>query len=367
MNFGFNEMQVMLGDDARRLLTNKCTHQELYNLLDSAEGYSPELWQEMSALGWMGLLIPEEYGGVGLTLVDLAPILEQWGENLAPGPFIETAVVFSELLMNIGSTEQKNKYLTQIVEGNLKCTLALLEKNGQWDETGIHMLASSNGELNGEKELVAWAAQADVLLVSALVPDAGITLFLVPADAPGLSILPCKSMDVSTRQYRVLFNHVQGELLGEVGKGWDPLAYTLFKSGAAAASLDILGNTRGVLTKTINQLKERMQYGRVIGSNQALKHYAVDLHIKLEQGISLVYYAAMAVANNQADAVVAVSRAKAFIGEIGRWISQRSIQLHGANGFTWEYDIHLHLKRVVRLANQYGTSNFHRERLMKLT
>ncbi len=364
MNFDFNEQQKLLRDSARELLTARCTSRQVRAWLEAGPALPPDLWQEMAELGWLGLTLPEAYGGAGGDLIDLAVILEEMGHFLVPGPFIETAVILAGVLGPGGSPEQQERYLNAIAAGRLKAALAFLEARGAWDESGIELQAMAGGRLAGSKLVVPWAGEADLLLVPARVTGRGCSLFLVDPRAPGVSLSPCPATDPAVRLYNVDFAGVQGEPLGPPGEGWSLLEPVLLQA-AAAAALDILGGVRRVLAMTAGYLSERVQFNKPVGSFQAPKHIMANMHIAGEGLASLAYYAVLALSDGQPDAAPAVRRAKAWASDGGRQICQSALQLHGGNGFTWEFDVHLFLKRALRLEMAYGNAAHHREVLSR--
>lgn len=362
MDFDFTAEQQLLRDSARRFLERHCGTETVRALMQTDNGFAPQFWQEMAGLGWLGLTLPEVYGGMNGNFLDLAVVLEEVGRNLVPGPFVETVVVLPEALLAAGTAAQKQRYLPLITAGKLKGALAFLESTPRWDEEGIQLTASLDGRLNGEKQLVTWAGQADLILVPARVPEHGVSLFLVRPSTPGVTLTLTPSTDMAARQYRLQLREARGEPLGAVGAGWNILSPILLRA-AVATSMDIIGGARRVLEITVDYARQRVQFDRPIGSFQALKHTMANMYIRLENCCSAAYYGALTISENLEDVEPALHRAKAHASDTGRWIAERAMQIHGGIGFTWEHDLHLFLKRAMRLEMLYGAASYHRERL----
>lgn len=365
MEFRFHPAQELIRESMQKLCQRHCDRPALRGLLaepvETGVGYFPALWQEMAHLGLLGLAVPEASGGSGSGILDLAPLLEELGRYLVPGPFLETLVILPAILQAVGTSEQQRRYLTAVAAGDLRCALAFLEAEGRWDAGGINLPATADGMLTGSKHLVPWAAQADLLLVP--VRAAGrLRWLLVERQSAGVSLQPIGASDPLAWLYRVDFSAARGEWIGDEETGGAALQ-TVLHWGSVAAALDLVGNARQCLESTIRYVCERNQFGRPVGSFQAVKQALADVFLAIEGATSAAYYAAAALHQGRSDAAVAMHRAKAAASDMGRWVAQRCLQFHGGNGFTWEYDLHLHLKRALRYEMTFGAATYHRERV----
>jgi len=269
VDFGFDEIQDMLSKDARRFLGDKCPKTFVREMEEDEAGYSPELWKEMADLGWMGLVIPEEYGGQGMSFMDLAALLEEMGRACLPGPFFSTVVLGGALVLEAGSEEQKKQLLPQIADGEMIMSLALLESSGLYDPERIAMTATPGGDgymLDGTKLFVTDAHIADTLICAART-EIGISLFLIDAKSPGVNCKLLKTI-ASDRQCEVTFDRItvpKENLLGELNGGW-PVVEKVLMQAAAAKCAEMIGGAQQVLEMVVNYAKERQQFGKPIGS-----------------------------------------------------------------------------------------------------
>jgi alkylation response protein AidB-like acyl-CoA dehydrogenase len=373
LDFGFSEEQEMLRQSARSLLERECPSAHVRQMMDDERGYSPELWRKMADLGWLGLVLPEEYGGAGLNYVDLVVVAEEMGRVLLPSPFIWT-LMFAEAMSRAGSDEQKRRFLPAIARGDLIATVAHLETNGSWDENGITMAARKSGAgfvLEGDKLFVNDAHVADFFLVAArsgAKRGGGVTLFAIDAKRPGITVTPLKTMDQTRKLGTVAMRGVKAsaaDVVGEVNNGWPVLAAAIDRAKVALAS-EMMGGAQKVLETTVEYTKVREQFGRPIGSFQAVQHKCANMMIDVEGAKSAVYYAAWAVSNDAADAKTAAAVAKAAASDAYRRTAADGIQVHGGIGFTWEHDMHLYFKRAKSSEFTFGDANFNREIVAQL-
>jgi alkylation response protein AidB-like acyl-CoA dehydrogenase len=371
MNFGFTEDQEALRDATRKFLDNECPTTFVRKMMADDTAHATELWKKIAELGWLGIIVPEEFGGSGGNFLDLVVILEETGKSLLPGPFFATALLGSTAVLAGGSAAQKSALLPKVVEGSLILTLALAEKSGRYDAAGVTLAAQSKGKdfvLSGEKLFVPDAHVADQLVVAARTaqgsnPEDGITLFLVDAKAPGVSIAQLKTVDMTRRQCHVAFQDVavaNAQVVGEVGKGWSVLRRVL---GQAMAGLcaEMVGTGQKALDMAVAYAKERVQFGKPIGSFQAVKHKCVDMMVQVENARSLTYYAAWTVDENTPEASQAVPMAKAYCSDMCKTVTSEAIQVHGGIGFTWEHDMHLFYRRGLASEAAFGSAPVHRE------
>ncbi|MEW6207510.1 MAG: acyl-CoA dehydrogenase family protein [Acidobacteriota bacterium] len=368
MDFDLNKAQRLLQESARTLLARECPHERVRELMETETAYDENLWRAIADQGWTGLLIPEEYGGLGLSLVDMAAVAEEMGRACLPGPFISTLWA-SALIDAAGSDEQKKKYLEPISAGDMKATVALVEQSADWDAASARMRAEREGthyRLNGRKEFVTDAAIADVIVCIAW--DGKETIILpVKQGAHGLTVTATPAVDPTRKLYRVDFEGVlvpASEALTS-GRALEAIDRATAVATVALAA-EMLGGMQWTLDTTVEYAKTRQQFGRAIGAYQAVQHMCADMLLMTESARSSVYYAAWTVSENDPLARHAVSIAKSYCSDAAREVGNRGIQAHGGIGFTWEHDLHLYYKRAKGSEIMFGDANFHREQLAKL-
>ncbi len=355
----------MLRESARGLLEKECPSTAVRRLMDDDRGYDAELWRKMAALGWTGLVVPEAYGGSGLSYVDLVLVLEEMGRVLLPSPFIWTAMV-AEAIKRIGSEFQKQALLPKIAAGDLIATVAWMEPSGLWSAEGIAMPARKRGSgymLEGVKLFVNDAHIADHLLVAARTSGKGVTLFAIESARAGITVSPLKTMDATRKLSEVKFEGVKAtaaDVVGTMGDGWKPLSEILDR-GKVMIAAEMMGGAQKVLEMTVEYAKVRAQFGRPIGSFQAVQHKCANMMIDVEGAKSAVYYAAWAVSNEVAEAPLAAALCKAAASDAYRRVSADGIQVHGGIGFTWDHDLHLYFKRAKSSEFTFGDASYNRE------
>jgi alkylation response protein AidB-like acyl-CoA dehydrogenase len=368
MDFGFSDEQEMLRQSARGLLEKECVSSVVRGLLEDERGYDATLWKTMAGLGWTGLTIPEEYGGAGLNYVDLVLVLEEMGRVVLPSPFIWSMMV-AEAVNRAGSADQKRALLPRIASGDLIATAALLEQSALWGPEGISLQAKTTGSdfvLDGAKLFVNDAHVAGCLLVAARTGGTavdGVTLFALEPGRAGISISPLKTMDQTRKLSEVKFAGVKAgaaDVIGEVGAGWKTLSDVLDR-GKVMLAAEMMGGAQKVLDMAVEYAKMRVQFGRPIGSFQAVQHKCANMMIDVEGAKSAVYYAAWAVSNQVAEAPLAAALAKAASSDAYRRVSAEGIQVHGGIGFTWDHDMHLYFKRAKSSEFTFGDATYNRE------
>lgn len=371
MNFGFTEDQEALRDATRKFLDNECPTTFVRKMMADDTAHATELWKKIAQLGWLGIIVPEDFGGSGGSFLDLVVILEEAGKSLLPGPFFATALLGTTAILDGGSADQKSTLLPKIVEGNHIVTLALAEKSGRYDAAGVTISASAKGNdfvLSGEKFFVPDAHVADQIVIAARTsqsgnPEEGITLFLVDARAPGVATTQLKTVDMTRRQCHVALQDVavaRSQVLGEVGQGWTILRRVLDQAIAGLCA-EMVGTGQRALDMAVAYAKERVQFGKPIGSFQAVKHKCVDMMVQVENARSLTYYAAWTVDENVDEAKQAVPMAKAYCSDMTKTVTSEAIQVHGGIGFTWEHDMHLFYRRGLAGEAAFGSAPVHRE------
>jgi len=373
MDFDFTQEQVMLRNLTREFLTRESTPRAVRTLMEEPSGFSDATWQQMSEMGLPGLAIDPGYGGHGLGMVELALVLDEMGRAAYPGPFFATTVLAASAIAAGGQPNQLARFLPDIAQGRTKATLALIEDALSWAGSGVRMTAERRGNefvLKGTKRFVPFAQAADLILVAARTGsgDDGTTVFAVQADAAGLSQLPNVEMDHTSKTSTLTFDGVAvaaDAVIGEVDRGWAVIGPTLQRA-AIGASAEMLGAARRCMEMSVEYAKVRQQFGQPIGAFQAIKHACAEMLLEVENAHAATYYAAWAVDAGAPDAELAASVAKAYVGDASRKVCGSSIQVHGGIGFTWEYDLHLYVKRAKHLEPLYGDADFHRERALQL-
>jgi alkylation response protein AidB-like acyl-CoA dehydrogenase len=356
MQFGLSESQRMLKDNARKFFAGDCPMDEVRRLMETDTVYDAALWAKMAEQGYTGIIFPEEYGGVGLGKVELILLMEEAGRALLLGPFFSTVALSGAVNNTVASSEQKKKYLAPICSGEARSTVAMLEASASWDPIDMQ-IALLNGRLTGEKLFVPDAAVADSIIV---VAPGGV--FAVDAKASGIRIEQMEGMDLTRKLYSVRFNNRPAERLGNA----TGLARGLDVATAALVAEMVEGMQR-TLDITVEYAKMREQYGKPIGSFQAVQHQCADIYQETESARSAAYYAAWALGENAPDAAVAVSIAKMYASDACRTVGDRGIQIHGGMGFTWENDLHLFYYRRAKTSEvAFGDATFHRERIARL-
>ena len=368
MNFGFTEEQDFLREAVRKILDDRCPISEVRNLMAAPNAHSRELWDEMATLGWLGLLVPEEFGGAGLSWVDFVVLLEETGRTLLPSPLISTALAVTALC-EAGSSAQQSRWLPGFADGTSVGTLAVLEAEDVPGPEGVRMQARRDGDadvLEGAKCFVADAGAADVLLVAYRVGDEW-ALGIVPSDSPGVSIELDSSLDETKRAGTVRFAGVRipPEQRLEAAPARETLAL-LLDCGAIAITAEALGSAEAALATTVQYAKDRVQFGSPIGRYQGVKHRLADQWVDTESIKSLLYYGAWAIGHSRAELPRYASLAKAYVADAFTRIGVECVQLHGAVGYTLEYDIQLYLKRSKWVRPMFGDADYHRDRLAAL-
>ncbi len=371
MRFAFNEEQEALRAAARSFLQDHSGSAQVRAAMESDAGYDPEVWRRLSAeLGWTAIIIPETYGGAGLGYVELIALLEEMGGALLCAPFFSSVCLAANALLIGGTEEQKQTHLPGIAAGDTLATLACTEPNGRWDAAGIATIARQDGGnfvLNGTKRFVLDGHAAELFIVAARRAGTqgadGISLFLVPVGAAGLNRRPLPTMDQTRKQAEVTLSDVHvpaSALVGEEGDGWRILRRVL-DLAAIALSAEQVGGAQRCLDMSVEYAKQRIQFGRPIGSFQAIKHKCANMLLRAESARSASYYAAWAAAVNDPELPVLASLAKAYCSDAYFSCAAESVQIHGGVGFTWEYDVHLYFKRAKSSEVFLGDPSYHRE------
>jgi alkylation response protein AidB-like acyl-CoA dehydrogenase len=371
MRFAFDEEQEALRSAARSFLANYSSPARVRQAMETDRGYDPDVWSRIGAeLGWPSVIIPEEYGGSGLTSVELVGLMEEMGRALLCAPFFSSVCLAANALLLGGSEEQKRDHLPGIAAGKTIATVAHTGPKGRWDASGIEAVARRDGGdfiLNGTRTFVVDGHTADLLVVAARSDgsegDAGISLFIVRADAAGIERRLLPTMDQTRKQAEVRLRDVRvpaSELMGDEGGGW-PILRKTFDLAAVALSAEQVGGAEKCLDMSVAYAKERVQFGRPIGSFQAIKHKCADMLLRVESARSASYYAGWAAAQDEDQLPVLAALAKAYCSDAYFRCAAESVQIHGGVGFTWEYDVHLYFKRAKSSETFLGDAAYHRE------
>jgi alkylation response protein AidB-like acyl-CoA dehydrogenase len=368
MDYKLSEEQEMLKTMARDFMTDKFPKSDLKQIIATEEGYSPAIWKEMADLGWMGLVIPEEYGGTGMSVVDLAILLQEMGRGCNPGPFFATVVLGAMTIMDAGTEEQKQEYLPKIASGEAIFTYATLEGSTNDNPACSETAAVADGDdyvISGTTVFVPWANVADYIICAARTdkdgePFAGVTLFIVDTKSEGIKTTVLKTMDES-KLCEVVFDKVRvpaGNILGGLNGG-----SVMGKIGARATALtccDMLGTLEAVLDMTVQYAKDRQQFSQPIGKFQIIQHYCANMATDID-GLKFVTYRAAWTLNEGEPANIETAVARAWAIEAAERVTALAHQIHGAIGCTEDHDLQYYTKRVKVASCAYGDADFCRE------
>ena len=373
MDLGLDEQQEMLKNFARDFLEKECPESLVREMEEDDQGYSPDLWKKMAEQGWMGLTIPEDQGGAGMTLCELVVLLEEFGRALVPGPFISTVVLGAVPIMEAGTDEQKAQYLPKIAAGEVIMTMALTEPSAKWTADGVTLEAKKDGGdyvLNGTKLFVPDAHVTDHMVVVARTGgkgEDGITLFIVDSKSDGIKFEQLKTI-AADKQSEVIFENVKvpaANILGSEGKGWE-IVEKVSRVATVAACAYLVGLSQMDFDTTLNYAKERVQFGRPIGSFQAIQHKLADAIIDVDGSRFITYKAAWSLTEGEEDTDLMISMAKAWASDASRRVVAHGQQIHGGIGFTKEYKIQLYFRRQKWMELMWGDADYHREKVAQL-
>jgi alkylation response protein AidB-like acyl-CoA dehydrogenase len=372
MNLSDSTEQRELRESVRRFLAERAPLTKVRDLMETADGTDPDVWRQASAqLGLPGIAVPEEYGGAGFSFAEQAIVLEELGAALFTGPYLASAVLAAAALLASDDTETMKDLLPGIAAGETVATLAFTEDGGSWDPASIQLAATkdttSGWRLDGHKSFVLDGHAADLILAVAATQaetetDGTLSLFAVTSTAAGLTRQALPTLDQTRKLARLSFNHTSARLVGELGAARAVLDHTLDVAAVALAA-EQLGGAQRALDMAVQYARVRQQFGRPIGSFQAIKHRCADLLLEVESLRSAVGYAAAAVAAGSTEVPVLAPLLKAYASEVYSHVAGENIQIHGGIGFTWEHDAHLYLKRAKASELFLGDASYHRERL----
>ena len=365
MNFAFSEEQEELRRTVRAFLDQKSPEAEVRRLMETEQGYDEAVWRQMGEqMGLQGLIVPEEFGGSGYSYVELIVVLEEMGRSLLCAPYFSTVALAANTLIHSGDDQAKKELLPGIASGETIATLAFTEPSGKWDEAGITTPATKSGDgwtISGTKMFVLDGHTADLIIVAART-NAGVSLFAVEGGASGLTRTALSTMDQTRKQAKLELSNTPARLIGTDGAGWNVLS-TVLDLAAVALAAEQVGGAQRCLDMAVEYAKVRVQFGRPIGSFQAIKHKCADMLLEVESAKSAAYYAGWCAAEMNEELPSVASLAKAYCSEAYFHAAAENIQIHGGIGFTWEHPAHLYFKRAKSSELLFGDPTYHRELL----
>ena len=363
MNFDFSDDQKMLRDQARKFLAEKSSRKVVRDVLnDTARSHDAPLWKGVAEQGWLGVAIPEEYGGLGLGGLELCVLAEEVGRAVAPIPFSSTVYFFSETLLSAGSSAQKNSLLPRVVGGDVIGAFAISEGPGAPSPSSIE--ATFDGtRLSGAKIPVTDGDIATHAIVLAR-EAGGLSLALVDLNQPGVKREMLTTLDPTRGHAKLIFDKATAERLGKPGEGWN-LTEAVLDRAAVLIAFEQLGGAQACLEMAVDYAKGRYAFSRQIGSFQAIKHKLADMYVAIELGRSNAYYGAWALSTESAQLPLAAAAARVAASDAYYFAAKENIQAHGGMGFTWEVDCHLFYRRAKLLAVQAGGPSVWKEKLVR--
>ena len=368
MSFVPDQDQSHLVESVRRFLTDRSPIGEVRRLMTTPDGHDEEVWQVLAGqLGLPGLAVPAEHGGAGASFVEQALVFEEMGRALLCAPYFSTVAMAVPALMAVGDIQAARNLLPAITDGATRATLAVTEHDGRWDLARMQTVASCRGDaytLSGTKCFVLDGHTADLLLVLARTGDT-MSLFAIDGAAAGVTRTPLETLDLTRKQARVRFERAPARLLGNEGAGESAVRHAL-DLALVASAMEQVGGAQRCLDMSVAYAKVRVQFGRKIGSFQAIKHRCADMLVAVESARSAAYHAAWTAANAPGELPAAAATAKTIASEAFTFCADENIQVHGGIGFTWEHDAHLYYRRAHASSVLLGDPAFHRDRLATL-
>lgn len=352
MQFGLSESQQILKNNARKFFAAECPMAEVRRLMETETAHDDKLWAKMAEQGFLGVIYPEDAGGLGLGHVELAALAEEMGRALVPGAWLATLLAGASI-----DAAGSKKHLAEIASGHKKGTFALLEASGSWDPHAVQMPA-----VTGEKLFVPDAGVADFLVVASR-KGGDLALYIVDARSVTKTLMP--GMDLTRRLYKVKFDNAQGELLAQGAAALAAIEKALDVATVALCA-EMTGGMQRTLDLAVEYAKTRKQFGKPIGQYQAVQHQCADMLVWTESSRSAAYGAAWALTEGVPDAKSAVSVAKVYASDACREVGNRGVQVQGGMGFTWENDVHLFYRRAKASEICFGDASYHRERIARL-
>jgi alkylation response protein AidB-like acyl-CoA dehydrogenase len=367
MNFDFSDEQKQLRDEARKFLSEQCPPKAVRAVLDGKLAYDKGLWKGLAEMGFLGVAIPESYGGTGAGHLELCVIAEEMGRALAPVPFSSTVYLAAEALLLAGTEAQKQKWLPAIARGDAIGTLALFEGKGNPRQEAIK-LSASGGTLNGIKKPVPDGAIADFAIVAARTGSSGretdISLFLVDLKSEGVEARDLTNLDPTHGQAELTFKNCKAEPLGRANEGWRIITQVLDRA-AILTAFEQVGGADRALEMGRDYALDRIAFGRPIGSFQAVKHMLADMYVSATLARSNCYYGAWALSTNASELPEAAAAARISATQAFQHCAKNNIQVHGGMGFTWEFDCHMYYRRANATALGLGSLSYWEDALIE--
>jgi len=366
MNFDFSDEQKQMRDEARKFLSEQCPPKAVREVLDGKAPYDKALWKGLAEMGFLGVAIPEKFGGAGAGHLELCVIAEEMGRALAPVPFSSTVYLAAEAILIAGSDAQKQKWLPKIASGEAIGTLALFEGKGNPSPKAINLTAGG-GALNGVKKPVPDGAIADFAVVAARTGSSGrdsdISLFIVDLKAGGVEVKPLTNIDLTRGQAEITFKDAKAEPLGAAGEGWGVVTQVLDRA-AVLMAFEQVGGADRALEMGRDYALARIAFGRPIGSFQAVKHMLADMYVSATLARSNCYYGAWALSTNAGELPEAAAAARISATQAFQHCVRNNIQVHGGMGFTWEFDCHMYYRRANAVALGLGSLSYWEDALI---
>ncbi|MGY4400344.1 acyl-CoA dehydrogenase family protein [Bradyrhizobium sp. USDA 3315] len=366
MNFDFSDEQKQMRDEARKFLSEQCPPKAVREVLDGKAPYDKALWKGLAEMGFLGVAIPEQFGGAGAGHLELCVIAEEMGRALAPVPFSSTVYLAAEAILIAGSDAQKQKWLPKIAAGEAIGTLALFEGKGNPSPKAIKVTANG-GVLNGVKKPVPDGAIADFAVVAARTGSSGresdISLFIVDLKAGGVEIKSLTNIDLTRGQAEFTFKDAKAEPLGAAGEGCSVITQVLDRA-AVLTAFEQVGGADRALEMGRDYALDRIAFGRPIGSFQAVKHMLADMYVSATLARSNCYYGAWALSTNAGELPEAAAAARISATQAFQHCAKNNIQVHGGMGFTWEFDCHMYYRRANAVALGLGSLSYWEDALI---
>ena len=367
MNFDFSDEQKQLRDEARKFLSEQCPPKAVRAVLDGKVAYDKGLWKGLAEMGFLGVAIPESYGGTGAGHLELCVIAEEMGRALAPVPFSSTVYLAAEALLLAGTEAQKQKWLPAIAKGDAIGTLALFEGKGNPRQEAIK-LSASGGTLNGIKKPVPDGAIADFAIVATRTGSSGretdISLFLVDLKSEGVEARDLTNLDPTHGQAELTCKNCKAEPLGRANEGWSIITQVLDRA-AILTAFEQVGGADRALEMGRDYALDRIAFGRPIGSFQAVKHMLADMYVSATLARSNCYYGAWALSTNASELPEAAAAARISATQAFQHCAKNNIQVHGGMGFTWEFDCHMYYRRANATALGLGSLSYWEDALIE--
>jgi alkylation response protein AidB-like acyl-CoA dehydrogenase len=363
MEFDLSKPQKLLQQSARELFARECPAKRVRELMATDTALDLKLWSNVADQGWLGIHLDEASGGLGLGTVELAVVAEEMGRACFPGPFLGT--VWAATL--VAEAAGKSKHLAPLTAGESKGAVALLEPDASWNPAEVQLKATAAGsgfKLTGRKSFVSDAGVADLIVCVARTGD-GLALLAIPAKAAGVKIAATPGFDQTRKICDVTFEGVTvgADDVLAIGEQAQKALERSMQVATLAVTADMLGGMQWILADTVEYAKTRQQFGKVIGSFQAVQHMCADMLLWTESSRSALYYAAWALNAEPASAAAAISTAKVYVSDASREVANRGVQVHGGIGFTWEHDLQLYYKRSKASEILFGDATYHREQV----